>query len=127
MKKEKIESKKAPKAVGPYSQAIRIRKFIFCAGQIGIDPKTNELVKGGVEEEVRQTLNNLKAVLESAGVGFENVVKVDIFLKSMADYAKVNEIYAKFFKSDPKPARVTVEVSNLPKNAKIEISCIAHI
>ncbi len=127
MKLRQLNTDKAPKALGPYSQAIEINGFIFCSGQIGLDPKTNSLVDGGVEQEANQVLKNLSAVLESASVDLKNVIKCEIFLKNVQDFVVVNDIYAKYFTSDPKPARVTVEVSNLPKNALIEISCIAYI
>ncbi len=125
-KLQDINTNKAPKAVGPYSQAIRADRFIFCSGQIGLDPKTNILVKGGIEKETEQVLKNLSKVLKATGLNFKNVVRCDIFIKNMGDFAKVNEIYEKYFSSNPKPARQTVEVSNLPKNALIEISCIAY-
>ncbi len=125
-KLQDINTNKAPKAVGPYSQAIRANRFIFCSGQIGLDPKTNILVKGGIEKETEQVLKNLSAVLESVNLKLNNVVRVDIFLTNIKDFAKVNEVYATYFKSDPKPARQTIEVSNLPKEAHIELSCIAY-
>lgn len=125
--KEAINTEKAPKAIGPYSQAIKVGNLVFCAGQIGLDPNTNTLVIGGIEKEIEQVLNNLSGVLEAAGVNLENVVRTDIFITNMDDFTKVNEIYGKYFNADPKPARVTVEVSHLPKGASIEISCIAHL
>lgn len=123
MSLKQIYSKNAPSPVGPYSQAIEANGFIFCAGQIGIDPKTGEL-KSGVEEQTRQTIENLKAVLQSAGSSLEKVVKTTIFLKNIQDFEKVNKIYAEYF-GKIKPARSTVEVSNLPKGALIEIEAIA--
>ena len=125
-KLKQINTDQAPKVVGPYSQAIKIGDFLFCSGQIGINPKTNTLIEGGVEKEAEQTLKNLSVVLNAGGLGFKNVVRCDIFIKNIADFIKVNEIYGKYFSSDPKPARQTVEVSNLPKGALIEISCIAY-
>ena len=127
MKKlQQINTVTAPKAVGPYSQAIKVDKFVFCSGQIGLEPKTNTLVEGGVEKEAEQTLKNLSAVLEAAGLSFKNVIRTDIFLTNINDFSKVNEIYGKHFSKDPKPARQTVEVSKLPKGANIEVSCIAY-
>lgn len=124
--KTAVATTDAPTAVGPYAQAIAVDNFVFCSGQIGLDPKTQQLVAGGIEEETRQVLQNLSAVLKAAGLTTANVVRCDIFIKNMADFPKINEMYGVFFSADPKPARQTVEVSNLPKNALIEISCIAH-
>ena len=121
---QKIESPGAPKVLGPYSQAIKAENLIFLSGQLGLDPKTNEL-KMGADVQTRQALNNLKAVLESAGCKLANVVRCDIFLKDINDFAAVNAVYEEFFTDDPKPARRTVGVTALPKNALIEISCIA--
>lgn len=115
---------KPPQVVGPYSQAIQAGKFIFCSGQIGIDPKTGKLVEG-IENQTHQTLKNLQSVLEACEASFTDVVQVQIFLKSMADYTKVNEIYSSYFQKDP-PARAAVQVAALPKDALIEISCIAY-
>ena len=122
--KKVIKSKKAPAAVGPYSQAIAVNGFVFCSGQIGIDPATNQIARG-IENQTKQVMKNLEAVLKAAGLTFEHVVKTDIFLTNMADYQKVNEIYGSFFKKTP-PARQTVEASALPRDALIEISCIAY-
>lgn len=125
--KEEIKTEKAPKAVGPYSQAIKSGDLIFCSGQIGINPIVGNLVDGGIEAQTEQVLKNLFAVLEAADLNFKNVVKTDIFITNMEDYSKVNKIYGEYFNTDPKPARVTVGVSSLPKGALIEISCIANI
>lgn len=122
---KKVESEKAPKVVGPYSQAIEAGGFVFCSGQIGLDAK-GALVAGGVEVETKQALGNLTAVLAAAGCDFSSVVSATIYLKNMEDFATVNEIYGKAFAQEPKPARVTVAVAALPKNALIEISCVAH-
>lgn len=122
--KKVIKSSNAPSAVGPYSQAIESKGFIFCSGQIGINPKTNLLVPG-IKNQTNQVMKNLGFVLKSAGSSYDEIVKVDIFLKDINDYVVVNEIYAKFFKINP-PARVTIEASNLPRNALVEISCIAQ-
>ncbi len=119
----KIYTDKAPKVVGPYSQAIEIGGLVFCSGQIGINPKTGDLVDG-IEKQTTQVLKNLEAVLEESGAHKESVIKTTIFLKNMKDYITVNEIYGKFF-GDHKPARSTVAVSHLPKDALIEIEAIA--
>jgi 2-iminobutanoate/2-iminopropanoate deaminase len=123
---KRINTDKAPKSAGPYSQAIKAGNFVFCSGQIGLNPKTNQLVTGGVEKETKQTLKNLLEVLKASKLSFKNVVKSEIFLTDIKNFEKVNKIYGEFFLKDPKPARVTVEVSNLPKGASIEISCIAY-
>lgn len=122
---KKIETLEAPKALGPYSQAISSNGFVFCSGQIGINPIMNELVKGGIKEETKQVLKNIKGVLAAAGLNISRVVKTEVYLKSMFEFDDMNEIYADVFTSLPHPARVTVEVSKLPKNALIEIACIA--
>ena len=123
---KKIDSKNAPLAAGHYSQFIRVGKFVFCSGQIGLDPKTNLLVKGGIEKETKQALKNLSAVLKAAKLSLKNVVKTEIFITDMKKFSVINEIYTTFFISDPKPARQTIGIASLPKGAKIEISCIAY-
>jgi 2-iminobutanoate/2-iminopropanoate deaminase len=122
--KEVIQTEKAPKPIGPYSQAIRAGNFIFLSGQIPIDPKTGELVKGDIRQQTRQVLENIRGVLESQGLGMQDVVKVNIFLKDMGNFNEMNEVYATYFSSSP-PARSTVEVAKLPRNAEIEIEAIA--
>jgi len=125
--KKVITSDKAPRAIGPYSIAIRIEKLlkpVYTAGQIGLDPATGELVPGGIEAETRQVLTNLKHVLEAAGSDLDSAVKTTVFLKDMADFAKMNAIYAEFFTQDP-PARSTVAVAGLPKGASVEIEVVA--
>ncbi len=122
---KQISSVNAPKAIGPYSQAIEAGNFIFCSGQIALSPKTGEIISGEIAEQTRQVLKNLQVVLEKAGVNLSAVIKTDIFVKNINDFKTVNEIYSEFFKVAPKPARQTVEISNLPKNALVEISCIA--
>lgn len=120
-----INSPKAPKAVGPYSHAVRFGKLIFLSGQIPLDPKTMELVDGGIEAQVEQVFTNMRAVLEATGcTAFADVVKTTIFLTDMADFPKVNELYAEAF-GDHKPARSTVEVCALPMGALVEIECVA--
>lgn len=121
--KKGVETTDAPKAIGPYLQAIVANGFVFAAGQIGIDPKTGTLV-GGVEAQTEQVLKNLAAVLKASGSSMDDVVKATVFLADMNDFAKMNEIYAKYFKA-PFPARSTVQVARLPRDAKIEIEVIA--
>ena len=122
--KKVIQTDKAPKAIGPYSQAIRIESLVFTAGQIGLDPATGELVEGGVEEQTRQVLTNLRNVLEAAGSGLSYVVKTTVFLQDMNDFPKMNAIYAESF-SGGHPARSTVAVAGLPKGAMVEIEAVA--
>lgn len=123
-RKKIISTEKAPKAIGPYSQAIRTDNFIFTAGQVGLDPATMELVDGGIEAQTRQVLTNLQHVLESADSGLKFVVKTTVFLQDMGDFAKMNTVYAEFFSENP-PARSTVQVAGLPKGALVEIECVA--
>jgi 2-iminobutanoate/2-iminopropanoate deaminase len=119
-----IATDQAPKALGPYSAAIAYGPFIFCSGQTGLDPVTNQLVEGGVEAEARQVLTNLKAVLEAAGASLASVVKTTVFLRDMNDFARMNAIYGEFFTSQY-PARSTFQVAGLPKGAAVEIEAIA--
>jgi len=126
MKKKVIQTEKAPKAIGPYSQAIQAENFLFLSGQIPLDPKTGELVKGDIRKQTQRVLENIKGVLESQGLGMEDVIKCTIFLKDIGNFNQVNEVYATYFPSSP-PARSTVEVSKLPRNAEIEIEAIAVI
>jgi 2-iminobutanoate/2-iminopropanoate deaminase len=123
MRKKVIYTEKAPKAIGPYSQAIRTDSFIFTAGQVGLDPSTGELVAGTVEEQTRQALSNLRNVIEAAGSSMDNVVKTTVFLKDMADFPKMNAIYAEFFGENP-PARSTVAVVALPKGGLVEVEAV---
>jgi 2-iminobutanoate/2-iminopropanoate deaminase len=122
--KKIVSTEKAPKAIGPYSQAICIEGLVFTAGQVGLDPATMELVEGGVEAQTRQALTNLSHVLESADSGLHFVIKTTVFLKDMADFASMNGVYAEFFPDKP-PARSTVQVAGLPKGALVEIECVA--
>lgn len=124
--KKIVETKNAPEAVGPYSQAVFSNGFIFLSGQIGIDPKQGAIVEGGVEAQAVQVFKNIKNVLEKAGTDMSSIVKATVFLKDLTDFTNVNAIYAKNF-SKPFPARSTVEVSNLPLNALIEIEVIAVV
>ncbi len=123
MKKE-IKTKKAPAAIGPYSQGIEANGFVFASGQIAINPETGELNKGSVEEQTRLALENLKAVIEKSGCSLDNVVKCTVFLQDMDDFSKMNEVYGEFFKP-PYPARAAVQVARLPKDVKVEIEAIA--
>ncbi len=122
--KKIVSTEKAPKAIGPYSQAIRTDNLVFTAGQLGLDPATMELVPDGVEAQTRQVLTNLKHVLEAADSGLNYVVKTTVFLQDMADFAKMNAVYAEFFPENA-PARSTVQVAGLPKGGLIEIECVA--
>ena len=122
--KKVITSEKAPRAIGPYSIAIQVENLVYTAGQIGLDPAKGELVPGGVEAETRQVLTNLKNVLEAAGTSLDGVIKTTVFLKDMADFAKMNAIYAEFFTQNP-PARSTIAVAGLPKGASVEIEVVA--
>lgn len=124
MLKQEISTKKAPTAIGPYSQAVSVGGMIFCSGQVAIDPKTNTMVEGGIKEQTKQVLENLKAVLEGAGAGLGEVVKTTVYLKDIGDFAEMNDVYGKFFKK-PFPARATIQVARLPKDALVEIECIA--
>ena len=123
-RKKIVSTDKAPKAIGPYSQAIQTENLVFTAGQVGLDPATMELVEGGVEAQTRQVLTNLKHVLEKADSGLKFVVKTTVFLQDMGDFAKMNSVYAEFFPENP-PARSTVQVAGLPKSALVEIECVA--
>jgi 2-iminobutanoate/2-iminopropanoate deaminase len=122
--KKIISTDKAPKAIGPYSQAIRIEHLVFTAGQIGLEPATMEMVDGGIEAQTRQVLTNLRYVLESADSGLNFVVKTTVFLQNMSDFAAMNAVYTEFFPENA-PARSTVAVAALPKGALVEIECTA--
>lgn len=124
MKREAVQTDAAPKAIGPYEQAIRVNGFVFTAGQIPLDPKTGNLVEGGIAAQTRRVLENLKGVLEAAGSSLDRVVKATVFLKNMADFPTMNEVYTEYF-GRSKPARSTVAVAELPKGALIEIDLIA--
>lgn len=126
MTKQIIATEKAPKAIGPYSQAVQVGNLVFTAGQIGLDPATGELVPGGVEAETRQALTNLKHVLEAAGASLATVVKTTVFLRDINDFAKMNAVYAEFF-TEGFPARSAVQAAALPKGAAVEIEAVAYI
>ncbi len=123
--KKIIESEKAPKAIGPYSVANQFDSLIFTAGQLGLDPVKGELVEGGIEAETRQALTNIKHVLEAAGSSMECILKTTVFLRDMADFSRMNAVYAEFFTA-AFPARSTVQVAALPKNGAVEIEVIAY-
>ena len=126
MNREPVQTDNAPKAIGPYEQAIKANGFIYTAGQIPIDPKTGNFVEGGIAAQTRQVLENLKAVLEAGGSTLDRVVKATVFLKNMADFAAMNEVYAQYLGS-AKPARSTVAVAELPRGALIEIDLVALV
>ena len=119
-----LHSDNAPKAVGPYSQAIEANGFVFASGQLPIDPATNAFVEGGVKEQTRQSLTNAQSVLKAAGLDLSHVIKTTVFLSDMADFAAMNEVYAEFF-NEPYPARSAIAVKTLPQNALVEVECIA--
>lgn len=124
--KEIVSTDKAPGAIGPYSQAIKVNGIVFCSGQIPIDPATGEFAVGGVAEQTEQVLKNLSAVLEAAGTSLDKVVKTTVFLADMNDFGTMNEVYGRYFDSN-KPARATVQAARLPRDARVEIECIAVI
>jgi 2-iminobutanoate/2-iminopropanoate deaminase len=122
--KKIISTPDAPAAVGPYSQAVRVGSTIYCAGQIPLDPKSGQIVSGGIDVQTRRVLDNVTAVLKAEGLTFDNIVKTTIFLMDLGDFQAVNEIYGSYFKQQP-PARSTVQVAGLPKGARVEIEVIA--
>ena len=124
MTKRAVQTDKAPKAIGPYSQAIRAGDLLFLSGQVAFDPATGELVKGDIAQQTRRVLENMKAVLEAERLGMADVVKTTVFLKNMENFARMNEVYATYFPS-PYPARSAVEVARLPRDVEIEIEAIA--
>ncbi len=129
MDKKAVSTKSAPAAIGPYSQAVQVGDFLYTSGQVGLDPATGVLVDGGIETQTTRVLENLKAVLEAAGIDLSHVMKTTVFLKNMSDFAAMNTIYAKYFAPDGviAPARSTVEVARLPKDALVEIEVIARM
>jgi 2-iminobutanoate/2-iminopropanoate deaminase len=122
--KDRVQTDSAPKAIGPYSQAIKANGFVFASGQIPLDPATMQIVEGGISEQTERVMNNLSAVLEAAGSSLDRVVKTTVFLADLADFADMNETYGRFFGEAP-PARSTVQVSRLPRDVRIEIDVIA--
>jgi 2-iminobutanoate/2-iminopropanoate deaminase len=124
MRREIIQTDMAPKAIGPYAQAIKVNGFVYTAGQIPIDPKTGEFVSGGIAAQTRQVFDNLKAVLQAAGSSLDQVVKATVFLRNMSDFAAMNEVYGEYL-GDIKPARSTVAAAELPRGALVEIDLVA--
>jgi 2-iminobutanoate/2-iminopropanoate deaminase len=122
--KKIIKTANAPEPIGPYSQAIQMGNFVFCSGQIPLDPKTNQVLTGDIKDQTELVIKNIDGVLKEAGLDFKNVVKTTIFLTSMKDFPLVNEVYGKYFSEFP-PARSTVEVSGLPKGVNVEIEVLA--
>ena len=122
--KDRVQTDNAPKAIGPYSQAIKANGLVFASGQIPLDPQTMQIIEGGVREQTERVMNNLKAVLEAAGSSFDRVVKTTVFLADLNDFADMNEVYGRFF-GDAPPARSTVEVARLPRDVRVEIDAIA--
>ena len=127
--KKAVSTTSAPAAIGPYSQAVRVGDFLYTSGQVALDPATGTIVEGGIEAQTTRVLENLKAVLKAAEIGLENVVKTTVFLKNMGDFAAMNSIYAQYFAPNGvvAPARSTVEVARLPKDALVEIEVIARM
>jgi 2-iminobutanoate/2-iminopropanoate deaminase len=124
--KDIVHTDSAPQAIGPYSQAIKAGGFLFVSGQIPIDPQSGQFVAGGIAEQTEQVLRNLSAVLEAAGSGLDRVVKATVFLADMNEFAEMNQVYGRYFNSNP-PARATVEVARLPRDARVEIDVISLI
>jgi 2-iminobutanoate/2-iminopropanoate deaminase len=124
--KQTVSTKDAPEAIGPYSQAVKSGSYVFCSGQVALDPGSGELIKGSVGEQTRRAMDSLGAVLEAAGVRFDSVVKVTAYLTDMGDFPEFNEVYGSYFGSEP-PARATVGVASLPKGARVEVECVAEI
>ena len=125
--KQIVKAPNAPLPVGPYNQAVKTQSLVYTAGQIPIDPKTNEMIAGGVTEQAEQVIHNIKAVLEEAGSSLEKVLKATVFLKDMNDFPLMNEVYSQYFKPEFAPARSTIQVARLPKDAMVEIEVIASI
>ena len=126
MNKTVVNSDKAPKAIGPYSQAIKVGEFVYTAGQLALDPVTGEIVGGGIEAQTRRVLQNLTEVLKAAGSGMDKVIKTTVFMVNLAEFNKMNAVYAEFFPKDP-PARSTVQVAALPKMGVVEIEVVALV
>jgi 2-iminobutanoate/2-iminopropanoate deaminase len=124
--KQIVTAENAPKAIGPYSHAVKACHFVFSSGQLGLDPVSGALVEGGIEAETRQALHNLKSVLEAGGSGLPFVVKTTVFLRDINDFARMNGIYGEFFKENP-PARSAIQVAALPKNGAVEIEAVAIV
>lgn len=123
--KKTINTNEAPAAVGPYSQAVRVGSFLFCAGQIPLDPATGSIVGNDIKSQTEQVLKNIEAILKAEGLTFANVVKTTVFMADLSEFSQMNEVYSRFFQP-PYPARSTVQVAALPRGAKVEIEVIAH-
>ncbi|MDD9147904.1 MULTISPECIES: RidA family protein [unclassified Sporolactobacillus] len=126
MMKKQIATGRAPKAVGPYSQAVSTGGFLFVSGQIPLDPETGKIVEGAIEEQADRVFQNIRAILNEAGLGFPDVVSATVYLADIGDFAAVNEVYARYFSEGVLPARSAVQIGALPKQASIEISCVAQ-
>jgi 2-iminobutanoate/2-iminopropanoate deaminase len=124
--REAVSTDQAPRAIGPYSQAIKAGDFVFVSGQIALDPATGTIVAGGVVEQTRRVLDNLAAVLAAAGTSFDRVVKTTVYLADMADFGAMNEVYAEYFPA-PAPARATVQAAGLPRDVRVEIDVVAYL
>jgi 2-iminobutanoate/2-iminopropanoate deaminase len=124
--KKNVFTSDAPAAIGPYSQGVRVGRFLFCSGQIPLDPKSGQIVSGDIASQTRRVMDNIGAILKAEGVTFDNIVKTTIFLANLGDFQTVNEAYGSYFKEDP-PARSTVQVSALPRGANVEIEVIAAV
>lgn len=129
MERNQIRTSSAPAAIGPYSQAVRIGQFVYCSGQIALDPATGSLVEGDIAAQTHRVLQNLQAVLESAGASLASVVKTTVFLVRMSDFSAMNAVYASYFEGPGKiaPARSTIAVAELPRQAQVEIECVAFV
>ena len=125
--RQRVQTDKAPAAIGPYSQAVVANGLVFTAGQVAINPATHKLIEGGIEEQTRQVLDNLRAVLEAAGASLQGVVKTTVFLTYMGNFAAMNAVYGQYFSTEPPPARSTIQVADLPLGAMIEIECVAAL
>jgi 2-iminobutanoate/2-iminopropanoate deaminase len=121
---ERIETRKAPAPIGPYSQAIRANGFVFVSGQIPINPETGQLIDGGITAQTHQVIRNIAAILESSGMGLQDVVKTTVFLTNLDDFSEFNRVYGEYF-ADSKPARATVQVARLPREAIVEVEAVA--
>jgi 2-iminobutanoate/2-iminopropanoate deaminase len=124
MVREIVATKRAPSAIGPYSQAIKTKHMVFVSGQLAIDPLSGELISGDIRKETRQALNNLKQILLAAGSKLEHIIKTTLYISDMDDFDSINEVYAEFFNQDP-PARACVQVARLPKDANVEVEAVA--
>lgn len=126
MKKYRIQTELAPAAIGPYSQSVRVENLLFISGQLPLDPDSGELIEGNIEDQTRQAMKNVEAILSVAGGSMNSIVKTTIFLSDMNDFPRVNEVYGSFF-SEPYPARACIEVSRLPKDASVEVEAVAML